>query len=475
VDVERARAILGVTAATPIEDVRRAYLRLVRRHNPEVDPEGFVEVRAAFELLRGQAERLNAPEVSAAHDGDAAARVGGAPRAFLAALAQLQEVPPMAVAQRASIVERAAEADPDDPRLLWLAVDELAPFPLVFARLVAILRRGADRAVPGALEHLSFYAPARVTAAETDRLVASAVLGERLLGARLLIEGGRGAAAADIVDQVLQPEGLGTRPLPGAALIDLALHCLQKGDLASARRIDDALEAHFTRFQNEVRVLTPDLAVLRQLFQEVLALAAVFPASAIISITRLLRGVGLDHPLEVGRTLLTLPGQPQDKAMVRFLAMRAPALSQALNMKVTIANYGRDVLRVPWWQVGIGFIGVFVLSALRMQCAGLGHHDSGYASAEVHSTVPDRSRETFTEILARERCEQQNNPRAAADCLKMRSIIARLSGGRCDRELLAFPLELGQDSTMRTFLQEASSQARANCVPAGAGLKGGGP
>jgi hypothetical protein len=483
VDVERARAILGVTAETPFEDVRRAYLRLVRQHKPEVDPQGFTEIRSAFELLRAAAE--GGPE-AAPPDGAAepAAPGGeGQPVPFAIALRQLQATPPMATIARASIIERAAAAAPTDPRIVWLAVEELAPFPLVFARLVALLRAAADRGVPGALEHLSFYAPRRVTAEETDKLLASPATGERLLGARMLIETGRGGAAADVVEQVVQPEALGTRPLPAGALIDLALHCLQKGDPEAARRIDAVMRAHFERFQDEAAVLTPALAVLRGICQEVMTLAAQFPVSAIIAVARLLRGAAdAEHPIEVARTLLTLPNQPQDKAMVRFLLERAPMLSQAINMNLAVKNYGRDAMRVPGWQVLLGMVCMFALCIGRAECDDVVRRRNSYGY-EVPSAPPPVQSETLLEMRARERCETRNDPRSAIDCIKMRDIASRLSGRHCDRGLLMLPLELGQSEAMQSFLRQASTQARENCADlelgapvgagAGAGLSGG--
>jgi hypothetical protein len=52
VDVQAARALLGVSTTVTPEQTRRAYLRLVRQHNPESDAEGFARVREAFEILQ---------------------------------------------------------------------------------------------------------------------------------------------------------------------------------------------------------------------------------------------------------------------------------------------------------------------------------------------------------------------------------------------------------------------------------------
>jgi hypothetical protein len=52
VDPKAAFAQLGLEAPTSAEAIRRAYLRAVRQHSPERDPEGFQRVRAAYDCLR---------------------------------------------------------------------------------------------------------------------------------------------------------------------------------------------------------------------------------------------------------------------------------------------------------------------------------------------------------------------------------------------------------------------------------------
>lgn len=52
VNLETAREVLGVDASADAGAVRRAYLRLLKKHNPERDPEGFKQLREAFELAR---------------------------------------------------------------------------------------------------------------------------------------------------------------------------------------------------------------------------------------------------------------------------------------------------------------------------------------------------------------------------------------------------------------------------------------
>jgi len=67
---EEARALLGVEPDVSAEQLRRAYLRAVRRHPPEGDPVAFQRVRAAYELL---SETTKAPLGGGASARDATA------------------------------------------------------------------------------------------------------------------------------------------------------------------------------------------------------------------------------------------------------------------------------------------------------------------------------------------------------------------------------------------------------------------
>ncbi len=50
--VQEALETLGITAEATADEVRRAYLRLLKQHKPEVDPEGFRRLREAYELAK---------------------------------------------------------------------------------------------------------------------------------------------------------------------------------------------------------------------------------------------------------------------------------------------------------------------------------------------------------------------------------------------------------------------------------------
>jgi curved DNA-binding protein CbpA len=50
-------AVLGLDRSAKSDDVRRAYLHLVRVHTPESNPEQFKRVRTAYETLRSPLRR----------------------------------------------------------------------------------------------------------------------------------------------------------------------------------------------------------------------------------------------------------------------------------------------------------------------------------------------------------------------------------------------------------------------------------
>ncbi len=49
--------VFGVSPDADDATIRRAYLRLLRLHPPERDPDGFRRIRAAFEAVRSQQDR----------------------------------------------------------------------------------------------------------------------------------------------------------------------------------------------------------------------------------------------------------------------------------------------------------------------------------------------------------------------------------------------------------------------------------
>lgn len=51
-------AVLGLSPAATLDEIKTAYFALVRAHPPERDPEAFKRIRAAYEQLRDPDRRL---------------------------------------------------------------------------------------------------------------------------------------------------------------------------------------------------------------------------------------------------------------------------------------------------------------------------------------------------------------------------------------------------------------------------------
>lgn len=49
--------VLGVERNATEAEIKQAYFALIREHPPERDPEGFKQIRAAYEKLRASGER----------------------------------------------------------------------------------------------------------------------------------------------------------------------------------------------------------------------------------------------------------------------------------------------------------------------------------------------------------------------------------------------------------------------------------
>lgn len=49
---------LNLSTTADEAEIRRQYLRLVKEHSPEKDPEGFAAIREAYEELRDPVERM---------------------------------------------------------------------------------------------------------------------------------------------------------------------------------------------------------------------------------------------------------------------------------------------------------------------------------------------------------------------------------------------------------------------------------
>ncbi len=52
-------SVLGLTEPTTDEQVKKAYLTLIRQYSPERDPERFQQIRSAYEAASTEKRRLH--------------------------------------------------------------------------------------------------------------------------------------------------------------------------------------------------------------------------------------------------------------------------------------------------------------------------------------------------------------------------------------------------------------------------------
>ncbi|MEO0321496.1 MAG: J domain-containing protein [Myxococcota bacterium] len=148
-----AREFLGVTAEDDAKAVRRAYLRLLKKHKPESDPEGFQRLREAFELAKRGVGFVPKPLPA-----ELASLLGGEGAALAPAATEPAETAPSDpldglkrsieriedLATRVAVARDAVAEFPDRPDAHWMLfwlLDEAADD----ASLLEAARAAADR------------------------------------------------------------------------------------------------------------------------------------------------------------------------------------------------------------------------------------------------------------------------------------------------------------------------------------------
>lgn len=120
--------ILGLSRDSSADQIRRAYLKLLRKHKPEADPEGFKRLREAYETAREEPSAETRVEVEIERSPRTEGTAGPErPTRFLQEMLELREVEsrfarvpddaPDAAEQRIEIARRGVEAHPENTQL----------------------------------------------------------------------------------------------------------------------------------------------------------------------------------------------------------------------------------------------------------------------------------------------------------------------------------------------------------------------
>jgi hypothetical protein len=264
VTLDEALAELGLELGASSDEARRAYLRLLKTRKPEVDPQGFMRLREAYELARSQLPRYealrkgneNAPRLPIATPGGLVWIGTSQPPA-----AEPPPNNPAAPAETQETTTVEASADPpvllDEPR-----PEEPAPTPADDARAGTHLPWQSPPPAPAP-------APAPDEAPEpqpsVEKLYAN---GKVKTAARLATRLYREAAARGDDSPALPHTSTTLRVL-------LALH--QRNKLAEGLELQKSFAAWLDVTGLEPRVLTVQLAVLWAVARELGACPASLP------------------------------------------------------------------------------------------------------------------------------------------------------------------------------------------------------
>jgi hypothetical protein len=167
VTLEEAFAELGIDRDAGSDGARRAYLRLLKTRKPETDPEGFMRLRAAYELVKEILPRLEAfraREPAAPTPPEVVAAVEPAPAVIDAPPAAVEAAPavvdPGSAGEMAFLIARGEYAGAADQALFLLAAATLRlrpPDPPVDSLLRLMLTLHGNALAPKAREVSSAF------------------------------------------------------------------------------------------------------------------------------------------------------------------------------------------------------------------------------------------------------------------------------------------------------------------------------
>ncbi|MEM9070753.1 MAG: J domain-containing protein [Myxococcota bacterium] len=375
-EIAEAYEILGVEPGTDAKKARRAYLRLIKVHKPETDPEGFQRIREAYERIKKAPEWELRGATDAPHEpnDDAVKAWGAAPKKSWADQAResLSDAPPppkherpapapapplapgevtiqvffdrcngATDAERVAIGREAIAALPDDGEAYWLLHDALLVTSQM-AEAAETLRAAHQRGLPGFLEPLLRQHPERLSDAElAEAKTAAGVSIATLTVADCLLRRGDAEGAADAMTHGIAEAAQGRdswAPSVHMAL-DFVLRLFREGHPAPARRSFEAFSTWLRDSGRETELHGSQAAATYALVKELTALPKAFPPPLLGSLGRgLLDG---DPAFAIPELLSWMDRQPESrKQLEEYLLLYAPTLHAAVKPAFEMASGG---------------------------------------------------------------------------------------------------------------------------------------
>ena len=332
--IEQALAQLEIAPGLPRTELRRAYLRAVKRHPPERDPDGFQRVREDFELLSNVGTfdvgtldfegELPAPAPDE-NEGEEAPEPD-APVAEEADLAELEGLPSGATPTQVLEACRAIVARaPESESLAWEVVSWLEE--REHEDLAAkVVRQAHERELPG----FGLYLFHRYPEHATDQLLAEASsspeaqVRHAALGA--LVAQDRPTKAVKLALGLLEEAARDPNTsLYAGVYVDLLVALLASGESALASQVERAFQDYLKATASETEILQGEVAARWLLVTELGALGSKLPNNLTEALIDILRG---GDPQRAFRIVNHLAQYNTGRArnVTRVLRERAPHL-----------------------------------------------------------------------------------------------------------------------------------------------------
>ena len=409
---KEARACLEVPEIATFEEIRRAYLKKVKQHNPEVDPEGFAQVRGAFEqlkLARDLEERFEGgdlldvapppapPDERPAIEATEARKADDVARSEFEALVQAYEAIDFFDHEARGVLLLKAWDKPSRA-LLDFTLEKLIGVASARETLLQCLRKAVDAKIPTALYTLGQLAPGRVREGELASLLNADDARDRLFGAHILVARGEAAGVMDVVLEILQ----GPPEFPVGPILDLGLYALQCQQSSLASDLRDGLTGRFQTYQDEAKVLGQAEAVGWAAWQELLRLAVWVPPGIVSELAAMFRGEPVSPRPILANKLVACGGFSNLAETRRRAEDDAPLICKVLNLAIPVSQVDPQKSGFPLPRLSWGTWGILIYFFVKVaSCAMETDHANTPNPELVRESLAQLRRNTETSLATR--------------------------------------------------------------------------